>query len=43
MTSEEIIEKLLNERKISAKEAFIILKDLSKPSIYWWCNQRKGL
>ena len=30
MTSEEIIQRLLDEKKISVKEAMIILKDLSK-------------
>lgn len=30
MTSEEIIERLLDEKKISVKEALIILKDLAK-------------
>jgi len=34
MTSEEIIEKLLSEKKISAKEAFIILKDLAKIGLH---------
>lgn len=30
MTSEEIIQRLLDEKKITVKEAMIILKDLSK-------------
>ena len=30
MTSEEIIQRLLDQKKISAKEAMIILKDLAK-------------
>ena len=30
MTSEEIIERLLDERKITVKEALVILKDLAK-------------
>lgn len=33
MTSEEIIQRLLDEKKISAKEAMIILKDLAKISV----------
>ena len=33
MTSEEIIQRLLDEKKISAKEAMIILKDLARISI----------
>ena len=30
MTSEEIIQRLLDEKKISVKEAIIILKDLAR-------------
>ena len=33
MTSEEIIERLLDEKKISVKEALIILKDLARIGI----------
>lgn len=33
MTSEEIIQRLLDEKKISVKEAMVILKDLAKIGI----------
>lgn len=33
MTSEEIIQRLLDEKKISVKEALIILKDLARIGI----------
>ena len=33
MTSEEIIQRLIDEKKISAKEAMIILKDLARISV----------
>jgi hypothetical protein len=33
MTSEEIIEKLIDEKKITVKDAMVILKDLAKESV----------
>ena len=35
MTSEQIIQRLLDEKKISVKEAMIILKDLAKIGIQY--------
>lgn len=33
MTSEEIIERLIDEKKLSVKEAMVILKDLARESV----------
>lgn len=33
MTSEEIIERLIDEKKITVKEAMVILKDLARESV----------
>lgn len=33
MTSEEIIERLIDEKKLSVKEAMIIMKDLAEESV----------
>lgn len=33
MTSEEIIERLIDEKKITVKDAMIILKDLARESV----------
>lgn len=43
MTSEEIIERLLDERKITVKEALVILKDLAKIGLSQLINNNKNI